>query len=235
MKWSYRIARIAGIDVKIHITFLLLLAYFGVSDWRDGGAYQGVLSMAFILLLFLCVLLHEFGHAMAGRHYGIRTPDITLLPIGGVARMQAIPERPWQEFVIAVSGPAVNVVIAGGLWVVLLLFPNLLDEANPVSSEILPNLMTINLALLAFNMIPAFPMDGGRVLRALLAMKLNYLKATKIAARTGQVFAAGFVLVGLGWNPMLLFIGLFVFAAARQELDDVKFREQIEQDGGYRI
>jgi Zn-dependent protease len=149
--------------------------------------------------------------------------------------MQAIPERPWQEFVIAVSGPAVNVVIAGGLWVLLLLFPNLLDEAHPVSSEILPNLMTINLALLAFNMIPAFPMDGGRVLRALLAMKLNYLKATKIAARTGQVFAAGFVLVGLGWNPMLLFIGLFVFTAARQELDDVKFREQIEQDGGYRI
>ncbi|NBS52873.1 MAG: hypothetical protein EBS96_09730 [Spartobacteria bacterium] len=235
MKWSYRIARIAGIDVKIHITFLLLLAYFGVSDWRDGGAYQGVLSMAFILLLFLCVLLHEFGHAMAGRHYGIRTPDITLLPIGGVARMQAIPEKPWQEFVIAVSGPAVNVAIAGGLWVVLFLFPNLLDKAHPVSSEILPNLMTINLALLAFNMIPAFPMDGGRVLRALLAMKLNYLKATKIAARTGQAFAAGFVLVGLGWNPMLIFIGLFVFTAARQELNDVIFREQIERDGVYRI
>ena len=235
MKWSYRIARIAGIDVKIHITFLLLLAYFGVSDWRDGGAYQGVLSMAFILLLFLCVLLHEFGHAMAGRHYGIRTPDITLLPIGGVARMQAIPEKPWQEFVIAVSGPAVNVAIAGGLWVVLFLFPNLLDKAHPVSSEILPNLMTINLALLAFNMIPAFPMDGGRVLRALLAMKLNYLKATKIAARTGQAFAAGFVFVGLGWNPMLIFIGLFVFTAARQELNDVIFREQIERDGVYRI
>jgi stage IV sporulation protein FB len=235
MKWSYRIARIAGIDVKIHITFLLLLAYFGVSDWRDGGAYQGVLSMAFILLLFLCVLLHEFGHAMAGRHYGIRTPDITLLPIGGVARMQAIPEKPWQEFVIAVSGPAVNVAIAGGLWVVLFLFPNLLDEAHPVSSEILPNLMTINLALLAFNMIPAFPMDGGRVLRALLAMKLNYLKATKIAARTGQVLAVGFVIVGLGWNPMLIFIGLFVFTAARQELNDVIFREQIERDGVYRI
>jgi len=235
MKWSYRIARIAGIDVKIHITFLLLLAYFGVSDWRDGGAYQGVLSMAFILLLFLCVLLHEFGHAMAGRHYGIRTPDITLLPIGGVARMQAIPEKPWQEFVIAVSGPAVNVAIAGGLWVVLFLFPNLLDKAHPVSSEILPNLMTINLALLVFNMIPAFPMDGGRVLRALLAMKLNYLKATKIAARTGQAFAAGFVLVGLGWNPMLIFIGLFVFTAARQELNDVIFREQIERDGVYRI
>ncbi|NBR47810.1 hypothetical protein EBU02_02990 [bacterium] len=235
MKWSYRIARIAGIDVKIHITFLLLLAYFGVSDWRDGGAYQGVLSMAFILLLFLCVLLHEFGHAMAGRHYGIRTPDITLLPIGGVARMQAIPEKPWQEFVIAVSGPAVNVAIAGGLWVVLFLFPNLLDKAHPVSSEILPNLMTINLALLAFNMIPAFPMDGGRVLRALLAMKLNYLKATKIAARTGQVLAVGFVIVGLGWNPMLIFIGLFVFTAARQELNDVIFREQIERDGVYRI
>ena len=235
MKWSYRIARIAGIDVKIHITFLLLLAYFGVSDWRDGGAYQGVLSMAFILLLFLCVLLHEFGHAMAGRHYGIRTPDITLLPIGGVARMQAIPEKPWQEFVIAVSGPAVNVAIAGGLWVVLFLFPNLLDKAHPVSSEILPNLMTINLALLAFNMIPAFPMDGGRVLRALLAMKLNYLKATKIAARTGQVLAVGFVIVGLGWNPMLIFIGLFVFTAARQELNDVIFRDQFEKDGGYRI
>jgi len=235
MKWSYRIARIAGIDVKIHITFLLLLAYFGVTDWRDGGAFQGILSMAFILLLFLCVLLHEFGHAMAGRHYGIRTPDITLLPIGGVARMQGGLQKPWQEFVIAVSGPAVNVVIAGVLWVVLLLFPDLVDPKHPISSQILPNLMMINLALVMFNMIPAFPMDGGRVLRALLAMKLNYLKATKIAARTGQVLAVGFVIVGLGWDPMLLFIGLFVFTAAREELNDVIFREQIERDGGYRI
>ena len=149
--------------------------------------------------------------------------------------MQAIPDKPWQEFVIAVSGPAVNVAIAGTLWMVLSLFPGLLDQRHPVSSEILPNLMTINVALLVFNMIPAFPMDGGRVLRALLAMRLNYLKATKIAARTGQVFAAGFVLVGLGWNPMLLFIGLFVFTAARQELDEVTFRQQIEQDGVYRI
>lgn len=235
MKWSYRIARIAGIDVKIHITFLLLLAYFGFADWRDGGMFQGLLSMAFILLLFLCVLLHEFGHAMAGRHYGIRTPDITLLPIGGVARMQAIPDKPWQEFVIAVAGPAVNVAIAGTLWMGLFLWPDLLDRGHPVSSEILPNLLKINVALVMFNMIPAFPMDGGRVLRALLAMKLNYLKATKIAARTGQVFAAGFVLVGLGWNPILLFIGLFVFTAARQELDEVAFRQQIEQDGVYRI
>jgi len=176
--------------------------------------------------------LHEFGHAMAGRHYGIRTPDITLLPIGGVARMQGGVQKPWQEFVIAVSGPAVNVVIAGVLWVALLLFPVL---RHPISSQILPNLMMINLALVIFNMIPAFPMDGGRVLRALLAMKLNYLKATKIAARTGQVLAVGFVIVGLDWNPMLIFIGLFVFTAARQELNDVIFREQIERDGVYRI
>jgi len=232
MKWSYRIARIAGIDVKIHITFLLLLAYFWVTDGRDGGTFQGIWWMAFILLLFLCVLLHEFGHAMAGRHYGIRTPDITLLPIGGVARMQGGVQKPWQEFVIAVSGPAVNVVIAGVLWVALLLFPVL---RHPISSQILPNLMMINLALVIFNMIPAFPMDGGRVLRALLAMKLNYLKATKIAARTGQVLAVGFVIVGLDWNPMLIFIGLFVFTAARQELNDVIFREQIERDGVYRI
>lgn len=228
MKWSYRIARIAGIDVRVHITFLLLLGYFAFADWKQGGSHAATQGMIFTLLLFLCVLLHEFGHAMAGRFYGIRTPDITLLPIGGVARLESIPEKPWQEFAIAIAGPSVNVVIGGALAVVLLIAGDNMQASSPEVWLLMQNLLLVNGALVAFNLIPAFPMDGGRMARSLLAMKINYLTATKIAARTGQVIAILFVGTGLFYNPMLILIGFFVFNSARQELDYVARREEFE-------
>lgn len=228
MKWSYRIARIAGIDIRVHVTFLLLLAYFAFADWHSGGSHAAAQGMIFTLLLFLCVLLHEFGHAMAGRYYGIRTPDITLLPIGGVARLETIPEKPLQEFVIAVAGPAVNLLIGGALAIVLIVAGEKTQKSSPETWLLLQNLLLVNGALIGFNLIPAFPMDGGRMARSLLAMKINYLLATKIAARTGQVIAVLFVGAGIFFNPMLILIGFFVFNSARQELDYVARREEFE-------
>lgn len=231
MRWSYRIARIAGIDVKIHVTFLLLLAWFGWTHWQAGGAEGAVKGVSFILLLFLCVLLHEFGHAFAARGYGIRTPDITLLPIGGVARLERMPDKPWQEVVVAVAGPIVNVLIGGALLLVLFTQVRSEDLTNMhfVQDNLLVNLVAVNFMLVVFNAIPAFPMDGGRVLRALLAMKFDYVTATTVAARIGQTIAVGFVVAnffGFG-TPMLLFIALFVFLGAQQELASAKFRAEL--------
>lgn len=220
MRGSYRIARIAGIDVKIHVTFLLLLAWFGWIYWQEGGmigAFQGV---GFTLLLFLCVLLHEFGHAFAARAYGIRTPDITLLPIGGVARLERMPARPAHELVVAIAGPAVNIVIALSLAFVLAFKIRATDlsELDHVGGSLLAKLFYVNVMLVAFNALPAFPMDGGRVLRALLAMRFGNVLATTIAARVGQTIAAGFAAASFFGMPMLLFIAIFVFFGAQQEL-----------------
>lgn len=224
MKWSYRIARVAGIDVRIHVTFLLLPAIFGLVQWRSGGLPAATWAVVFILLLFICILLHEFGHALAGRHFGIRTPDITLLPIGGVARMAGIPDKPSQEFVIAVAGPAVNVAIGGALAIPLFIDPAHPGERGDIHL-MLWQLMAINFGLVLFNMIPAFPMDGGRVLRSLLAMRIGHLRATRIAARLGQVMAILFAAGGFFYSPMLVLIALFVFGGAKQELADAEARE----------
>jgi len=226
MRWSYRIARVAGIDVRIHVTFLLLLAWFGWMYWQDGGMPGAVQGVAVILLLFLCVLLHEFGHAFAARIYGIRTPDITLLPIGGVARIERMPDNPIQELVVAIAGPAVNVAIVLVLISVLAVKISLshFTGFDRMGGSLTAQFLEINLMLVAFNAIPAFPMDGGRVLRALLAMKLSHLLATTIAARIGQVLAVGFAVVGFFGSPMLLFIAAFVFAGAQQELAYARFR-----------
>lgn len=229
MKWSYRIARFAGIDVRIHVTFLLLPAYFGFLGWQEAGARGALEEIAFIGGLFLCVLLHEFGHALAGRRYGIRTPDITLLPIGGVARMETIPEKPSMELVIAVAGPAVNVVIALCLAVVLVATGGILEGPDTTMRIQLHNLLVVNCGIVLFNMIPAFPMDGGRVLRALLAMKFSHLTATRVAARTGQAMACGFAVLGFVANPMLVLIALFVFNGAQEELQYAIQRQQYEE------
>jgi len=230
MKWSYRIARVSGIDVKIHATFLLLLAWFGWDYYQAGGLAGAIDGIGFTLLLFLCVLLHEFGHAFAARAFGIRTPDITLLPIGGVARLERMPDKPWQELVVAVAGPAVNVLIGGTLFIVLAAKVRLSDftEIDQFGSSLVVKLMAVNIMLVAFNAIPAFPMDGGRVLRSLLAMKFDYVVATTVAARVGQVLAMGFAITSFfGGNPMLLFIAIFVFMGAQQELAYAKFRSEI--------
>src|SRR3989441_7819706 len=180
-----------------------------------------------MLALFGCVLLHEFGHALAARGFGIRTPDITLLPIGGVARIQRMPDKPWQELAVAVAGPLVNVVIAAVLIFVLgrrAEFQYLQHPEQP-GVEMLAKLASVNISLVLFNLIPAFPMDGGRVLRSLLAMTMNYARATQIAARIGQALAFVFGFVGVFANPMLIFIAFFIFLGAQQEAAVAQMRD----------
>jgi Zn-dependent protease/CBS domain-containing protein len=217
MGWSVPIVRIAGIQLRIHVTFLLLIGWLALGYYNAGGAAVAVGGVVFVLLLFLCVVLHEFGHALAAKAFGINTPDITLLPIGGVARLERMPEEPKQELIIAIAGPAVNVVIA----LCLFLFIGSRGDVDPrtamQSGDLLVNLFAINIWLLLFNLLPAFPMDGGRVLRALLATRLSYARATQIAATVGQAFAFIFGFIGLFQNPFLIFIALFVYIGASQE------------------
>ncbi len=226
VKWSFRVATVSGIQVRIHATFVLLVGLYAWMGYLSDGWEGAQTSVVFVLLLFFCVLLHEFGHAFAARAFGIRTPDITLLPLGGLARLERMPSSPWQELVIAVAGPAVNVAIVAGL----LLLPaekihwnDLLDIS--AGEGLIAGLLKLNCLLIAFNMIPAFPMDGGRVLRALLATRLRHSLATLIAARVGQGIAVLFVLAALQGNPMLMVIGVFVFIGAQQELTYAKMRE----------
>ena len=213
MGWSLPILRIAGIQVRIHITFLLLIIWLAFGYYSSGGSPEAAYWAVLILLLFVCVVLHELGHALAAKAFGINTPDITLLPIGGVARLERMPEEPLQELIIAAAGPAVNVVIALGA------FAGGGSFAYPptLRDGLISGLLTLNVVLVLFNLLPAFPMDGGRVLRALLATKLSYARATQVAANVGQGFAFVFGFIGLLWNPFLLFIALFVYIGASQE------------------
>jgi Zn-dependent protease len=232
VKWSFQLARISGIDVRVHATFFLLLAWFGFVYYESGGWEAMLSGLLFIVLLFVCVLLHEFGHALAARAYGINTPDITLLPIGGVARLERMPEKPVQELVVALAGPAVNVVIALGLVIVLGRFfaPADLDAMAEGRANLLVSLLAINVTLVFFNLLPAFPMDGGRVLRALLAMRLKHAKATRIAAFIGQAVAVIFALYGLYHsNPFLIIIAVFVFLGARAEAGGATVKELADE------
>jgi Zn-dependent protease/CBS domain-containing protein len=224
MSWSLPIFRVAGIQLRIHITFLLLIAWLAFGYYAQGGSAVAASRVIFVLLLFLCVVLHEFGHAFAAKAFGINTPDITLLPIGGVARLERMPEEPVQELIIAVAGPLVNVVIALGLFVAGG-FQALLNPSNIEGGGLVAQLLTINIMLILFNLLPAFPMDGGRVLRALLATRLSYARATQVAANVGQGFAFVFGFIGLLWNPFLLFIALFVYIGASQEAALAQMKE----------
>lgn len=239
MRWSFRIARVLGIDVKLHLTFLLLPLLFGFSAYAgpDGGWWAALTAFGPLLLLFGCVLLHEFGHALAARHFGIQTVDITLLPIGGIARLERMPEEPAQELIVALAGPLVNVVIILGLGAVLgvdslrwAFFSRLRDNTEELTLPLF--LLAVNVKLLLFNLIPAFPMDGGRVLRALLTTRLGYARATRIAAAVGQVFAVLFALAGLGVllpnvlgsNWVLVFIAYFLYTAGAREAGAAQMR-----------
>jgi Zn-dependent protease/CBS domain-containing protein len=220
MRWSWKIAEILGIGVYVHATFWLLILFVLFGSWSQGHTVaRAVMGVLFVLCLFACVVLHEFGHALTARRFGIQTRDITLLPIGGVARLERMPDDPKQEVWVALAGPAVNVLIA-----IVLVFISVIIGARPdwsgfdwTSSNLLKDLIKVNILLVLFNLIPAFPMDGGRVLRALLAMRMEYTRATKIAARTGQALAFIFGLIGLFGNPFLVFIALFVWLGAEQE------------------
>jgi Zn-dependent protease/CBS domain-containing protein len=227
MGWSLRLFDVAGTAVRIHFTFFLLLAWLGAAHWIRGGAAEAIDGVLFIVILFVCVLLHEFGHVFAARRYGIKTPDVTLLPIGGVASLERIPEKPSQEIVVALAGPAVNLVIALALIVVLGARFDLsqMAQLEQAQSTLTGRVAAANVVLLLFNLIPAFPMDGGRVLRALLAIPLGYTRATRAAAGVGQALAVAFALIGLFGNPMLMLIAVFIFLAASGEAGYVQARE----------
>ncbi|MFI4994877.1 MAG: site-2 protease family protein [Hyphomicrobiales bacterium] len=228
MPWSLTIGRFGGTAVRVHITFLLFLAWIGFSAWQRQGPAAARDSVLFIALIFLCVVLHEFGHILTARHFGIETRDVTLLPIGGVASMQRMPEKPAQELAVAIAGPMVNVVIAFLLFLVLgTLEPDQLTRLDDPSVSLLVRLAAANVFLVLFNLIPAFPMDGGRVLRALLAMKLGGPRATRIAATIGQGFAFVLGFLGLFGNPLLLFIAIFVYVAAAGEAQMTSFHEAL--------
>jgi Zn-dependent protease/CBS domain-containing protein len=227
MRWSWRVGSVAGIGVYIHATFLLLIVWLGFVHWAEGDVLAGALSgVSFILALFACVLLHELGHALTAKRFGILTRDITLLPIGGVSRLERMPDDPRQELWVAIAGPAVNVAIAAVLFVWLQATAQWQapQQISWSTGPFLERLMGVNVMLVAFNMLPAFPMDGGRVLRALLATRIEYTRATQVAASIGQGMALLFGLVGLLGNPFLVFIALFVWIGAEQEASLVKIR-----------
>jgi Zn-dependent protease len=227
MNWSWRIGRIAGIDVYIHFTFILLLAWVALEYYfAYGNAAQAIGGLVFVLALFGIIVLHELGHALTARRFGIQTRDITLLPIGGVARLERMPDNPRQELLVALAGPAVNVVLAGIFYLILYFGQGLApaSTAARVGGAFLSQLFWVNVSLAVFNLLPAFPMDGGRVLRALLAMRIDYVRATQIAATIGQGMALLFGFLGLLFNPFLIFIALFVWLGAAQEASLVQMR-----------
>ncbi|HXX51000.1 MAG TPA: site-2 protease family protein [Xanthobacteraceae bacterium] len=226
MGWSLNIGSVAGTAIRIHVTFLLFLAWiFGVS-YLSGGPQAAWSGLLFMVLLFLCVLLHEFGHIFTARLFGVSTPDVILLPIGGVARLERVPEKPSEEFLIAIAGPAVNFAIAA---VLVLAAGASLDRGQIAAIEstnvsLVERLAVVNVFLAVFNLIPAFPMDGGRVLRALLATRFGYVRATEIAASVGQAVAFLLGFLGLFGNPILIFIAVFVYLAAAAESHLVAIR-----------
>ncbi len=237
MKWSVRLGRFAGIDVYLHVTFLLFLAFIAFLSAKVQRSWLGAVDAAgFFLSVFGCVLLHEFGHALMARRYGVATRDITLLPIGGVARLERVPDKPVPEFWVAFARPAVNGVIALGLLGVLVFRGLLVPERllSVTQGGLLERLLAVNILLVLFNLLPAFPMDGGRVLRALLAMRMEYTRATQIAATLGQGMALLFAAIGLFvyFNPILIFIAFFVWIGASQETTAAQVRSSL---GGARV
>ncbi len=236
MHYSLYLGKISGIKIFVHWTFTILIAWIVFSNQRAGlGLEQSMWSVLFILAIFACVTLHELGHAISAKWFNIKTKDITLLPIGGLARLESIPEKPKEELIVALAGPAVNIGI------VLLLYPIVhfafggfdLAQLSAINADnFLVNLMVINLWLAVFNMIPAFPMDGGRVLRALLAFRMERQKATRIAAGIGQVLAIGFVFLGLFYNPFLVFIGVFIYLGAGAEAEYTQVKSML---AGYKV
>ncbi len=224
MKWSWKLGRFAGIDAYVHASFLLLVAWAAWAAFQGAGTgLAALMGVVFLVGVFASVLLHEFGHALTARRYGIRTRRIVLWPIGGVAQLEGEPRSPRQELYIALAGPAVNFAIATALFGVVSL-------AGLPASGLLGSLMVANLVLGLFNLVPAFPMDGGRVLRAVLATRLGGGRATEIAVKVGKFAAAGFVIAGLFGNPMLMLVGAFVWFAASAEGRHIPYarRDRIE-------
>jgi len=229
MKWSLSLGKIAGIKIQIHWTFILIILWIIFLNLSRGSTVQETTTaVIFILTIFACVVLHELGHSLMAKRYGVAVKSITLLPIGGVASLEEIPEDPKKELLIAIAGPSVNLIIAGILFLILWAGGRLTIPAGAESfqklaeSSFLYRLLSVNLFLLVFNIIPAFPMDGGRVLRALLSLKMDRVTATSIAASIGQILAIGFAFLGLLSNPFLIVIALFVYLGAQFEAQQVR-------------
>jgi Zn-dependent protease/CBS domain-containing protein len=227
MSWSLKLGRPFGIPLYIHWSFLILIAWLVYTHTASGDdARTTALGIAFVLSIFGCVILHELGHALTARRFGIKTADITMLPIGGVARLERMPDKPQQEFLVAIAGPLVNFAIAGIL-LAIGVSPRLPANAGDRFADVPfgTKLLDANLFLGLFNLLPAFPMDGGRILRSLLALKLSYPKATRLAASIGQFMAILFGFAGLtGGNPFLVLIALFVWLGAEAEARQVEER-----------
>lgn len=233
--WSWKLTRIAGIDVYVHLTFFLILLWIGLNVWQQTANLTAVVQgIGFVLILFACVVMHEFGHALTARRFGIKTRRITLLPIGGVASMEKMPDDPKQEILVALAGPAVNMVIASVLWLYLSLsqtpLPNPEEQHNILfgnGGHMLYNIMSLNIILGVFNLLPAFPMDGGRVLRAALALTMPHHKATEKAAAVGQILAVLMFGLGLLYNPFLMLISAFIWLAAAGEAGAEKLQHTL--------
>lgn len=228
MRWSWKIGTFFGIDLYVHATFWLLILWVVIAHWIAGHNLRAIVTgVLFILVLFACVVAHEFGHALTARHYGIPTKDIVLLPIGGISRFERMPQEPRQEFWVAIAGPIVNIVIAAGIFLGLFLTGGFkpVSMLSIVSGPFLERMLAANVLLAGFNLIPAFPMDGGRILRALLAARMDHRRATQTAAAVGQGLALVFGLIGLFYDPFLLFIAFFVWIGAAHEARSVEVRQ----------
>jgi Zn-dependent protease/CBS domain-containing protein len=225
MLWSFPAGRFAGTTVRIHVTFLLLLAWIWLDSYFASGTAAASRALVFIVAVFACVVAHEFGHVLVARLFGVHTPDITLYPFGGIARLNTMPQAPMQEFLIAIAGPVVNVIIAAALILVgARLTSTGVGAFSNEQVDLASRVATANVILAVFNMIPAFPMDGGRVLRAALAAGLGFQRATRLAATIGHWFAIALALLGLFSNPMLIVIAIFIYFAASAELQATNVR-----------
>lgn len=230
MRWTWKLGKVAGIPIQVHATFLLLVAWVAWIYWQLDPTIGSVRDgLVFLLVVFGVVVLHELSHALTARAFGVKTTDITLLPIGGVSRLERQPEVPYQELLVAVAGPALNFVLAGVCLLVLALrAPEGGLQAAVTAPTLLANLLWVNVALGAFNLLPAFPMDGGRAVRAGLSMFISRARATRVAAGLGKALAAAFVVVGVLYNPVLALIGFFVWLGASAETATVDMQRAME-------
>jgi Zn-dependent protease len=231
MKWSINAGRIFGIKLRIHLTFFLLLAFVFVSDMKEGYKQAGV-SVLFICAIFACVVIHELSHSLVARRFGREPKSIMLLPIGGVATIDMMPTKPSQEIVISIVGPITNILIAillallGGMKLAIALT----NQSNLTGSQIfITDLIIANIMLAGFNLIPALPMDGGRIFRSILALKFGFLRATLWAVAVGKIIAVAFMVYGYFKNPWLILIGLFIYAGANSERQQAIYLTMLSQ------
>ncbi len=236
MRWSFRIARVFGIDVRVHATFALAVIYFASGFALAHGLRGAAFGVLLVCTLFLCLTLHELGHGLVAQRCGVVVSEILLLPIGGVARLKSEPRKPLHELLIGLAGPFVNVVLALLLLLVLDHYQVAIDTsdleelAEPSALGLVRALFWGNTMLALFNLLPALPMDGGRILRALLSLGIGRSRATRVAAGVGQVIAIGLVAIAFkrDWS-MLALVGLFVFVGAAQERASERASELLSQ------